>query len=156
MKREIKRAAIVLITLLLMVSLIGCTETSTTKDAPKDDKPKEIKLTYQYWDLIPEQEKIFAKFSEEYKEKTGIEVSIDGQYISDAGWEDTLKTQVAAGSGPDVFHLDLGMASSWRDAVIQPMSPYYEKDFWDQFIPSTIDAWKFDDEYYQYLTHSLL
>lgn len=150
MNMVLKRAAMILLSVLLMISMIGCTDKSSTdeKKDPKEDKPKEIKLTYQYWDLIPNQEDIFAKFSEEYKAETGIDVKIDGQYISDAGWEDTLKTQVAAGSGPDVFHLDLGMASSWRDAVIQPLSPYYEKKFWEQFIPATIDVWNFDDEYY--------
>jgi ABC-type glycerol-3-phosphate transport system substrate-binding protein len=151
MNRGLKRAAIFIMGILLVIGMIGCSKESSTdkKEEPKEeDKPKEINLTYQYWDLIPGQEDIFAKFSEEYKAKTGIDVTIEGQFITDAGWEDTLKTQVAAGSGPDVFHLDLGMASSWRDAVIQPLSPFYEENFWDQFIPATIDVWNFDDQYY--------
>ncbi|WML48311.1 extracellular solute-binding protein [Neobacillus sp. PS3-34] len=148
MNKVVKRIAILMMSILLVVGLFGCSNNTSGKADSKGKKPKEIKLTYQYWDLIPEQEKLFAKFSEEYKKKTGINVTIDGQYISDAGWEDTLKTQVAAGGGPDVFHLDLGLASSWRDAVIQPLSPYYKKDFWNQFIPSTIKVWKFDNNYY--------
>lgn len=136
-----KVVAMLIVSILLITSLAGCGK-------KEDPKPDQVTLTYQYWDLIPDQEKIFSKFAEEYKKKIGIDVTIQGQYVSDAGWEDTLKTQVAAGSGPDVFHLDLNLASSWRDAVIQPLSPYYENDFWNQFIPSSIDVWKFDDQYY--------
>ncbi|MEO2078618.1 MAG: hypothetical protein ABGX20_25240 [Bacillus sp. (in: firmicutes)] len=144
----LKRIVAIMVSILLVVGLFGCSNSTSGKEESKGKKPKEIKLTYQYWDLIPNQDELFAKFSKDYKAKTGINVTINGQYITDAGWEDTLKTQVAAGGGPDVFHLDLGLASSWRDAVIQPLSPYYKKDFWNQFIPSAINVWKFDADYY--------
>lgn len=138
-----KLVPLLVITVLILTSFSGCGK----KEEPK---PNEIKLTYQYWDLIPNQEQIFAKFTEQYKKETGITVTIDGQYVTDSTWQDTLKTQVAAGSGPDVFHMDLNQFSAWRDAVIQPLSPYFkdEKNFWDQFVPAAINVWKYNDQYY--------
>lgn len=146
MSKLFKRMVVLLmVSVMVLTSFAAC---SKETNGPKEPKPESIKLTYQYWDLIPNQDQIFAKFTEEYKKETGINVTIEGQYVTDAGWEDTLKTQVAAGSGPDVFHLDLNLFSAWRDAVIQPLTPYFDKTHWDQFVPSAINVWKADDEYY--------
>jgi ABC-type glycerol-3-phosphate transport system substrate-binding protein len=145
MSKLFKRTvAMLMISALVIMSLAGCSK----GNQPKEPKPESIKLTYQYWDLIPNQDQIFQKFTEEYKKETGINVTVEGQYVTDAGWEDTLKTQIAAGSGPDVFHMDLNNFSAWKDAVMQPLSPYFEKDFWNQFVPSAINVWKSDDQYY--------
>lgn len=145
MGKLFKRLVVLLvISVMTLTMLAGCGK----KNKIDEPKPEEIKLTYQYWDLIPNQDQIFQEFTKQYKEETGINVTIEGQYVTDAGWEDVLKTQVAAGSGPDVFHLDLNLFSAWRDAVIQPLTPYYEKDFWDQFVPSAINVWNADEEYY--------
>lgn len=126
---------------LMLTGLVGCGQ----KEEPK---PDEMELAYQYWDLIPNQDEIFQKFTDQYKEETGITVTINGQFVTDASWQDTLKTQIAAGSGTDVFHMDLNNFSAWRDAVIQPLSPYYEDGFWDQFVSSSIDVWNAEEQYY--------
>lgn len=145
MGKQFKKLVVLLvISIMTLTMFAGCGK----KNGPDEPKPSEIKLTYQYWDLIPNQDQIFQKFTEQYKKETGINVTVEGQYVTDAGWEDILKTQVAAGSGPDVFHLDLNNFSAWKDAVIQPLSPYFEKGFYDQFVPSAINVWKSDDQYY--------
>lgn len=133
--------AVLTISILMVAAFAGCGK-------KEDPKPTDIKLTYQYWDLIPNQDQIFAKFTEQYKKETGINVTINGQYVTDSTWQDTLKTQVAAGSGPDVFHMDLNQFSAWRDSVIQPLSPYFDKTFWNQFVPAAENSWKYNDQYY--------
>lgn len=135
--------SVLTISALTLTGFAGC-----GKKVAEAPKPDQIKLTYQYWDLIPNQTQIFTKFADDYKKETGITVTIDGQLVTDSTWMDTLKTQVAAGSGPDVFHMDLNQLSAWRDAVIQPLTPYYDKSFWDQFVPSAINVWKSNDQYY--------
>lgn len=123
--------------------------TDTKKEATKEDsKPASIKLVYQYWDFIPNQEKVFTDFAKQYKEETGIDITIEGQLNTDSGWQDILKTQIAAGSGPDIFHMDVNQLSAWENSVIQPLSPYYEETIYDQFVPSVIDAWKVDGTCY--------
>ena len=123
----------------------GTTGTPTETPAAAGET---LELTYQYWDLIPDQETVFKNFTDSYKEETGNTVTIKGQFVSDAGWEDILKTQIASGSGPEVFHMDLNNASAWKDNVIQPLSPYFEDSFWEQFVPTAIDVWKLDGAYY--------
>ncbi len=144
MKRSTKKNIALLtalsITTLSLTACGGGGEDNTAKDG-------EITLTYQYWDLIPNQDEIFSKFTEEYLAETGITVNIDGQFVSGGDWESTVKTQIAAGSGPDVFHLDLGKFSGFRP-VLQPIDKYFEDDFWDQFVPSAIDVWNYNDEQY--------
>lgn len=145
MGKLFKRFVVLLVISVMTVTMFaGCGK----KNEPDGPKPEEIKLTYQYWDLIPNQDEIFQKFTEQYKEETGINVTIEGQFVTDAGWEDILKTQIAAGSGPDVFHMDLNWFSAWKDVVTQPLTSFYEEDFWGQFVPSAIDVWKSEGDYY--------
>lgn len=157
MKKTLRQTLALLVsgTLALgMLAACGNTSTSsgttgsTSAAASTGGSGQSISLVYQYWDFIPNQEEVFAEFSRQYKEETGIDVKIEGQLNTDASWQDTLKTQIATGSGPDVFHMDLNQFSAWKDTVIQPLSPFYEADFWNQFVPNAIEVWKANDNYY--------
>lgn len=161
MSSKIKKVlAVILAAGMLSGLLAACSGNNDTTTTSKGDTTgsaagssanaggESFELSYQYWDLIPNQEEVFAKFTEEYKKETGNTVTIKGQLMSEDGWEEVLKSQIANGEGADVFHLDLGKASVWQDTVIQPLNSYYDAEFWDQFIPSTIEVWKKNDQYY--------
>ncbi|MEG1501373.1 MAG: hypothetical protein RR396_05390, partial [Clostridiales bacterium] len=76
-----------------------------------------------------------------------MDIKVAGQLVT-GDWQDTQKTQIAAGGGSDVFHLDLNWLSAWADNVIQPLDPYIEADFWDQFVPNASDVWMKDGKHY--------
>lgn len=152
-KNLLKTIAVGLSGVILSGMLAACAPSNpspsgTQGGTPTDEKPDSITLNYAYWDFIPNQEEIFANFAKEYKEETGIDVKVEGVMVTDANWQDTFKTQVAAGSGPDVFHLDANWLSSWADTVIQPIDGYFEEDFWDQFTDSAEDMWIKDGKHY--------
>ncbi|MCH4890145.1 carbohydrate ABC transporter substrate-binding protein [Acidaminobacter sp. JC074] len=140
-----KKFLVIMLSVLLAFTSIGCSSSDTNAGG---ETPKELTLSYQYWDLIPNQEEVFAEFTKQYEAESGIKVTIDGNLVGDAGWQDILKTQVAAGNGPDVFHMDLNEFSAWRDVVIQPISPYIDQTLVDEFVPSAVGVWKADDKLY--------
>lgn len=168
MKNETrKRISLVLIMTMLLAILAACAGPAATTPVssgepgaaapapsagvptePTEAKPASIALNYAYWDFLPDQEGIFADFAAQYKEATGIDVKVDGVLVTDNNWQDTFKAQVAAGSGPDVFHLDANWLSAWGDTVIQPIDQYFEPVFWDQFVPAANDMWTKDGKHY--------
>ncbi len=171
MKKKACKLISLALTAVMLVTLLaacgGTTPPSTTPDSsgtpatstasttpaggpaePTEAKPASIELNYAYWDFLPDQENIFADFAAQYKEKTGIDVTVEGVLVTDANWQDTFKTQVAAGSGPDVFHLDANWLSAWGDTVIQPIDQYFDASFWDQFVPAANEMWLKDGKHY--------
>jgi len=87
-------------------------------------------------------------FEAMYKEKTGIDVTIDVTMAPGDDWMDTLKTAVAAGGGPDVWHMDVNWFSAWQDVVIQPLSIYLGDEIFGEYSANGIDLWKAEGKYY--------
>lgn len=130
------------IALLLLLSLVaGLWSTA----AMQSNEP--ITLEYMYngvIDFAPAK----AAFEAMYKEKTGIDVTIEVTSSPGDDWMDVLKTAVAAGGGPDVWHMDVNWFSAWKDVVIQPISDYLGTDLFQEYSANGIDLWKADDKYY--------
>lgn len=87
------------------------------------------------------------EFTKQYEEETGVPVTIEITASTD-DWMDTVKTAVAAGSGPDIWNMDVNWLSAWKDTVIQPLDPYIDSSVFEQYSENGIDLWKSGDHYY--------
>jgi multiple sugar transport system substrate-binding protein len=142
-----KLFVVILACMLAIIPVTGCKSNGSASVLPKGAKPASVSLNYMYTGTIDITAKLL-EFEQQFKQQNGINLKVKIVASSGDDWMDTVKTAVASGAGPDVWHMDVNWFSAWQDTVIQPLSPYYDKNFYDQFVPSAVNIWKAKDNYY--------
>ena len=132
--------------LVASVILLSCFSLALADDKiPTEDKPESITIDYSYNGVL-DVEPYLTAFEEYFEATYGIPVTVNLQTAPDD--IDVIKTAVAAGSGPDLWHMDVNYFSSFRGNVIQPLSTYLDDDIWAEYLDNGVGVWKYEDDCY--------
>lgn len=137
-----KSLALILACVLVFSAFAAFAEDKT----PTDPKPESIEISYSYTGALNADEYL-ARFEKQFEETYGIKLKVN-KYASAFEDIDVIKTAVASGTGPDMWHMDVNYFSAFKDTVIQPIDPYLDDSIFGEYLDNGIGMWKSDDHFY--------
>jgi multiple sugar transport system substrate-binding protein len=148
-EKKMKKLMFVLVIASMLLAACGGGAKPAATEAPSSGGGAPAEITFSMWGA-PEELTVWKQIVADFESANpNIKVNVE---VSD--WEsywDKLKTQLAAGTPPDVFAMDAPLYLDYQSRdVLLNLQPYLDKnpDMLKDVYPQTLEAYKTPDGYY--------